>query len=96
MPNFADRLIGAIQEKGSPIVVGLDPQLQYIPHEIKDRAFKNHGQGFKGAGQAILEFNKKVLDIVSPYTGVVKLQVAFYELLGPCGMETYRKTVAYA
>ena len=96
MNNFADRLIKVIQEKGSPIVVGLDPQLQYIPQEIKDRAFKNHGQGFKGASQAILEFNRKVLDIVSPYTGVVKLQVAFYELLGPCGMEAYLKTVAYA
>ncbi|HHT9154832.1 MAG TPA: orotidine-5'-phosphate decarboxylase, partial [Candidatus Tripitaka sp. YC43] len=96
MKNFADRLIEVIQEKGSPIAVGLDPQLQYIPREIKDKAFKDHGQGFKGASWAILEFNRKVLDVVSPYTGVVKLQVAFYELLGPCGMEAYRKTIAYA
>lgn len=96
MKNFADRLIEVIQEKGSPIAVGLDPQLQYIPQEIKDKAFKDHGQGFKGASRAILEFNRKVLDVVSPYTGVVKLQVAFYELLGPWGMEAYRKTITYA
>lgn len=96
LKNFADRLIEAIQEKGSPIAVGLDPQLKYIPQEIKARGFKNYGQGFKGASWAILEFNRKVLDIISPYVGVVKLQVAFYELLGPSGMETYRKTINYA
>lgn len=77
-------------------MVGLDPQLQYIPQEIKDKAFKSHRQGFKGASSAILEFNRKILDIVSPYTGIVKLQVAFYELLGPWGMEAYRKTILYA
>ncbi len=96
MKNFADRLIEVIQEKGSPIVVGLDPQLQCIPKGIKDRAFKNHGRGFKGASWAVLEFNRKVLDLIAPYTGVVKLQIAFYELLGPWGIEAYRKTIIYA
>jgi orotidine-5'-phosphate decarboxylase len=96
LENFADRLIEVIQQKGSPIVVGLDPQLQYIPTEIKDQAFRRYGQGSKGASLALLEFNRRILDIVSPYTGIVKLQVAFYELLGPPGMDTYQKTLRYA
>ena len=35
MENFADRLIAAIRNKNSPVVVGLDPHFKLIPDAIK-------------------------------------------------------------
>ncbi|MCQ4574320.1 MAG: orotidine-5'-phosphate decarboxylase [Candidatus Brocadiales bacterium] len=96
MKSFSDRLIEALEEKGTPAVVGLDPQLQSLPPEIKTKNFKRFGKNLKGAGRAILEFNRRVLDVISPHVGVVKLQIAFYEALGPHGIESYRKTVRLA
>jgi len=85
-----------LKEKGSPVVVGLDPQLQLLPSEIKVRNFKRYGRNFRGASRSVLEFNHRILDIVSPHVGVVKLQIAFYEALGPHGIESYLKTVHLA
>ena len=34
MKNFADRLSEAIEIKGNPTVMGLDPLIEYIPQEI--------------------------------------------------------------
>ncbi|MEE9558442.1 MAG: orotidine-5'-phosphate decarboxylase [Candidatus Brocadiales bacterium] len=96
MKSFSDRLIEVIKEKGSPAVVGLDPQLDLLPSGIKRKNFERYGRNFKGASRAILEFNHRLLDIISPHIGVVKLQVAFYEALGPHGIESYQKTVNVA
>ncbi|MFQ5862820.1 MAG: orotidine-5'-phosphate decarboxylase [Candidatus Brocadiales bacterium] len=93
MKSFGDRLIEVLKEKGSPVVVGLDPQLQLLPPEIKAKNFARYGKGFKGASRAVLEFNRRLLDIISPHIGVVKLQIAFYEALGPHGIESYLKTI---
>jgi len=96
LKSFSDRLIGVLKEKGSPAVVGLDPQLDLLPPEIKRKNFKRYGRNFRGAGRAVLEFNHRLLNIISPHIGVVKLQVAFYEALGPHGIEAYQKTVNLA
>ena len=39
-----DRLIENIVEKQNPTVAGLDPKLAYIPHFIKETAFKKYGK----------------------------------------------------
>ncbi|MEE9200735.1 MAG: orotidine-5'-phosphate decarboxylase [Candidatus Brocadiales bacterium] len=96
MKSFSDRLIEVLREKGSPIAVGLDPQLRFLPREIKAKNFKRYGKNFRAASRAVLEFNRRVLDVISPHVGVVKLQIAFYEALGPHGMESYRKTIRLA
>lgn len=96
MKSFADRLIEVLGERDSPVAVGLDPQLKWLPQEIKDMAFRRHGKGLKGASQAILEFNQRIIDTISPYVGVVKLQIAFYEALGHWGLDAYSKTIGYA
>ncbi|MFQ5956761.1 MAG: orotidine-5'-phosphate decarboxylase [Candidatus Brocadiales bacterium] len=96
MKSFGDRLIEVLKEKGSPAVVGLDPQLRSLPPEIKTKNFERYGKGLRGASRAVLEFNRRILDIISPHVGVVKLQIAFYEALGPHGIDSYQKTARLA
>jgi orotidine-5'-phosphate decarboxylase len=37
MKNFADSLVRKIRELENPTVMGLDPRLEYIPEEIRNR-----------------------------------------------------------
>jgi len=94
--NFADRLNKAIKDKKSVVCVGLDPRLNKIPSFIQEKALKENKNKFKAAGQAILEFNKGIIDAVHDLVPVVKPQVAFYEIFGEEGMKAYRETIEYA
>jgi len=93
---FIDTLIERIKEKNNPTVVGLDPRLEYIPKYIKDKAFKEYGTSLKGAAEAILEFNKRIIDAVYDIVPAVKPQIAFYEMYGIDGIDAFYKTVKYA
>jgi len=96
MKSFISQLIKTIEEKDSCSVVGLDPQLEYIPDEIKKAAFKKEGNELKNAAKAIFDFNKQIINIIHPHVGIVKLQIAFYELLGFWGTKAYSDTIKYA
>jgi orotidine-5'-phosphate decarboxylase len=96
MKSFINQLIKTIEEKGSCSVVGLDPQFEYIPDEIKKATFKKKGGGLKNAAKAIFDFNKQIINIIHPHVGIIKLQIAFYELLGFWGIRVYADTIKYA
>ena len=91
-----DRLIEAIAEKQNPTAAGLDPKLDYIPDQIKEKAFREHGRTLEGAAAAILEFNRGLIDALCGIVPAVKPQCAFYELYGWPGMRALRDTIAYA
>jgi len=93
---FIDRLIESIKEKNNPTVVGLDPNLESIPAHIRENAFRRHGRSLKAAGEAILEFNRKIIDAVCDIAPVVKPQLAYYEMYGIEGMKAFMETVRYA
>lgn len=94
--NFADRLNKAIKDKGSVVCVGLDPRLSKIPSFIQEKALKENKNKFTAAAEAILEFNKGIIDAVHDLVPAVKPQVAFYEIFGEEGMRAYRQTIEYA
>lgn len=97
MNNFADRLIEQIQAKKSAVCVGLDPRLSKIPSFIQEAALKENSKNkFKAAAQAIIEFNKGIIDATFDLVPCVKPQVAFYELFAEEGMRAYRETIRYA
>ena len=56
------KLTQKIQKTNAPIVVGLDPMLSYIPEHITRAAFKEYGETLEGAGEAIWQFNKAIVD----------------------------------
>lgn len=93
---FIDRLIEKIKEKNNPSVIGLDPRLEYIPEFIKEKAFKEFGVNTKGAARALMQFNKRIIDAVYDIVPAVKLQMAYYEMYGLEGLETFSETVKYA
>jgi len=93
---FIDKLIESIKKTNNPTVVGLDPKLDYIPDTIREKAFKEHGHNAAGAADAILNFNKKIIDAVCDIVPAVKPQMAYYEIFGPEGMSAFAETCAYA
>ena len=90
-----DKLVGKIQKLNAPIVVGLDPNLSFVPDHIKNKAFKEYGETLEGAGEAIWQFNKEIIDAVYDLIPAVKPQSAMYEQFGIPGMIAYHKTVEY-
>ena len=52
------KLIDRIVKTDAPIVVGLDPNLSFVPEGILHRAFEEKGETLEGAAEAIWQFNK--------------------------------------
>ena len=57
-----NKLIEKIRKTNAPIVVGLDPMLNYIPKHIQENAFAEFGETLEGAAEAIWQFNKGIVD----------------------------------
>ncbi len=90
-----DRLIEKIEKTHAPIVVGLDPMMNYIPEHIQQKAFAEYGETLEGAAEAIWQFNKEIVDNTFDLIPAVKPQIAMYEQFGIPGMQAYKKTVDY-
>lgn len=93
---FIDRLIDRIIEKNNPTVVGLDPRIEYVPAFIRESALKEYGKGLRAVAEAIFSFNKRIIDGVYDLVPGVKLQLAYYEMLGIEGLEVFKRTAEYA
>src|SRR3989339_772942 len=94
--NFADKLIAAVQKKGNPICVGLDPRLEQIPASIVKKITDKKGMTKEAAAECFLEFNKGIIDAVSDLVPIVKPQIAFYEQYGFSGFWAFEETCKYA
>lgn len=90
-----DKLIAKIQKTKAPIVVGLDPMLNYIPEQIQKKAFAEYGETLEGAAEAIWQFNKEIVDKTYDLIPAVKPQIAMYEQFGIEGLKAYKKTIDY-
>lgn len=90
-----DKLITKIKKTGAPIVVGLDPMLNYIPEHIQKKAFAEFGETLEGAAEAIWQYNKGIVDATFDLIPAVKPQIAMYEQFGIPGLIAYKKTVEY-
>ncbi len=88
--NFADRLLAAIESKGSPVCVGLDPNISRMPAEFQ------RGVTVKEQLLNIEIFCRDVLEVVEPIIPVVKPQMAYFEAFGPAGVKLYFDLVAHA
>lgn len=90
-----DKLVENIKKKNAPVVVGLDPMLDYVPSHLLNAAISEQGETLEAAGQAIWEYNKGIVDAVADLIPAVKPQIAMYEQFGIPGLEVFRKTVNY-
>ena len=95
------RLIQAIREKHAPVVVGLDPNLKFIPEHILREAARSAKESYLGddelevAAEAVWRFNRAIIDATCDLIPAVKPQSAMYEQFGVPGAAAYLKTIRY-
>lgn len=94
--TMINQLVQKIQKLEAPVVVGLDPMLNYIPDWIIKKAFEEFGETLAGAAEAVYQFNKGIIDVIYDIVPAVKPQIAMYEQFGVEGVRAYQKTIAYA
>ena len=90
-----NQLVANIKKTGAPIVVGLDPMLNYIPEQVQKKAFAEYGETLEGAAEAIWQFNKEIVDKTYDLIPAVIPQIAMYEQFGLPGLAAFKKTVDY-
>ena len=90
-----NKLVANIKKTNAPIVVGLDPMLNYIPEHVQKKAFAEFGETLEGAAEAIWQFNKEIVDKTYDLIPAVKPQIAMYEQFGIPGLKAFKKTVDY-
>lgn len=90
-----NKLTEKIKKTNAPIVVGLDPMLNYVPSQVQKKAFDEFGETLEGAAEAIWQFNKAIVDATYDLIPAVKPQIAMYEQFGVPGIVAYKKTVDY-
>ena len=91
-----DRLIAKIIETKNPTVAGLDPKLDYIPVYIKEESYAKYGKNLEGAADALLTFNKALIDALCDIVPAIKPQAAYYEMYGFYGVKALYETISYA
>lgn len=90
--NAIDNLIEKIKQTNNPTVIGLDPRYEMLPKCVTDKYPKT----LEGVAEAIIEFNKKLIDNTYDIIPVAKVQIAFYEMYGISGMKAFKETCKYA
>ncbi|MDR2631031.1 MAG: orotidine-5'-phosphate decarboxylase [Spirochaetaceae bacterium] len=80
-----DKLYEAVAAKG-PVCVGLDTAVEYLPPGERRRAASD--------AEAVLAFNRAIIDATADICACFKIQIACYEELGLAGLAAYAKTLA--
>lgn len=81
-----DKLYKRVEELGH-VCLGLDTDLSYIPEEIIKESSSNK--------EAIVKFNKGIIDATLDVVSTYKVQIAYYEALGIEGLMAYKETLEY-
>jgi orotidine-5'-phosphate decarboxylase len=81
---FQTRFV-ALAAARSPLCVGIDPSRESLTE-----------WGFSDDARGLRLFCERLVAAAAPLVSAVKPQVAFFERLGPAGMEVLRETVAQA
>jgi orotidine-5'-phosphate decarboxylase len=94
--HFADALLAAIDQKKTPLMVGLDPSYDQLPQAIRGQKELNDADDLESAVDAILEFCTRLLKVVAPHVPAVKINSAFFEQYYSYGLEAFAAVVQEA
>jgi orotidine-5'-phosphate decarboxylase len=86
-----DSLIEKIKETKNPSAVGLDTAFSFLPQAVQKKC-----RTTVDAAKAVTEFNQKIIDKICDIVPAVKIQIAYYEMLGVDGMTAFSETAKYA
>ena len=87
-----DLLIEKIKQTKNPTVMGLDPRYEMLPKCVTDK----YPSTLEGVSEAIIEYNKALIDSTCDIIPAIKPQIAFYEMFGIPGMKAFKETCSYA
>ncbi|MCA9130820.1 MAG: orotidine-5'-phosphate decarboxylase [Planctomycetales bacterium] len=93
MASFGDRLAAAVESKDSVVCVGLDPRWQSLPKRIIGNV---DSADLPAVAAATELYCREIIDSVASLAPVVKPQAAFFELLGPWGMQALYSVIQHA
>ena len=85
-----------IREMRNPTVAGLDTRVEYLPENFLAEVLPGGVTSFEDAAGAVYAYNARLIDALSDVVPAVKVQAAYYEMIGPAGMVAYEKTIRYA
>lgn len=91
-----NRLIKKIEETDNPTVVGLDPNLSFVPNFLMQKYLKDDENYLESASKAVYEWNKGMIDAIYDIVPAVKLQLSYYETLGHNGIKAFEDTIKYS
>lgn len=80
--SFTDSLRATIEACGSHLCVGLDPDLEALPTE------------FEPEPDEVLRFVTGIVEATAEFAAAYKPNSAFYEVMGPAGMEVLQAVIA--
>lgn len=96
MVHIFDRLLGKMDEKKTPLMIGLDPNLSKFPETILKESKFSIWQGMEAAAEVIKSFNFNIIDATHDLVPIYKPQSAYYEQYGSEGIRALEDTVKYA
>jgi orotidine 5'-phosphate decarboxylase subfamily 2 len=78
--NFIEKFERRREKVKNVLIVGLDTNVEKLPSDFSKDA------------QGVYEYNKKIIEMTKEIACAYKINSAFYEMLGPAGMEAMMKT----
>ena len=81
--TFLEKLLAAERQNHSLLCVGLDPEPERLPEELRALPVE----------KAIVQFCRTIIEATASYASVYKPNLAFFEVLGPAGMEALQEVV---
>lgn len=85
--NFTEKLRQSVQQSGSVLCVGLDPNLDRLPAPVKE----HHPTPV----QQVAFFCKRVIDATRDNCCAYKPNLAFFEALGAPGLDVFQEVINY-
>ncbi len=82
--SFAERLSARQTETASLVCIGLDPDLERLPPHLTSE---------NNAAQAVIAFNRAIIEATVDAAGAYKLNLAFFEALGAESWSVLRATL---
>ena len=74
--SFLEKLLAVERGNQSLLCVGLDPEPERLPEELRALPVE----------KAVVQFCRAIIEATAPYASVFKPNLAFFEVLGPSGL----------
>lgn len=81
--KFLEKLLTASQRNNSLLCVGLDPEPVRFPPQYL----------YEFAEQSVVRFCHDIIEATAPYVCAFKPNLAFFEVLGPRGMDVFQEVI---